>query len=267
MSKVLVLCGKKQSGKSSTAKFLYGREMVRLGLIETFNFNENGDLLIPTEKTETGWGIFNIYDKSYDFVQSARHHIWPHIKVYSFADKLKLACHHIFGLPIDLMYGSDEDKATKTNIRNLEETELIADMSNFDRVTSPSEDMKFVPNPNAYYAVRKILQDFGTKVREIDPDAWVDRVYEQILEEQSFLSVIDDCRYPNELAKVDKLDAITIKFTRQLDTSIIDTHSSETSFDDLPDDSFDFVVDNVDMTLNEKHEAIEDILLDIGFLQ
>lgn len=252
MSKTLVLCGKKQSGKSSTAKFLYGREMVRLGLIKTFNFNEDADLLIPTEKTENGWGIFNIYDKSYDFVQSAQHHIWPTIKVYSFADKLKLACHNVFGLPIDLMYGSDDDKATFTNIVKSQHPLSI---------DSPDQDVPI------YYTVREILQDFGTKVREIDPDAWVDRVCEQILAEQSELSVVDDCRYPNELAKVEGLNAVTIKFTRQLDTSIVDTHSSETAFDEMSDDSFDFVIDNVDMTLTEKHQAIEDILLDIKFLE
>lgn len=243
MSNVLVLCGKKQSGKSTTAKFLYGREMVRLGLIETFNFNSDGDLLIPTTKTENGWGIFNIYDKSYEFVQSADHHIWPHIKVYSFADKLKLACHNIFGLPIDLMYGTDEDKAQLTNI------------------------IKSIDGDSfTYYTIREILQEFGTKVRELDPDTWVNRVCEQILDEQSNLSVIDDCRYPNELANVSGLDAVTIKFTKQLDTSIIDTHSSETAFDNMSDDKFDFVIDNANMTLTEKHFAIEQILLDIQVL-
>lgn len=246
MSKVLVLCGKKQSGKSSTAKFLYGREMVRLGLIKTFNFNEDGDLLIPAE-TDTGWGIFDIYNKSYEFAQSARQNIWPHIKVYSFADKLKMACHHIFGLPIELMYGSDEDKATRTNIIK-------------SSIRDPISGGYF----NTYYTIREILQDFGTKVREMDADAWVDRVREQILEEQSALSVVDDCRYPNELAKVAGLDAVTIKFTRQLDNE--DGHSSETAFDDTKDDEFDFVIDNSNMTLAEKHTAIEDILLDIGFL-
>ncbi len=250
MSKVLVLCGKKQSGKSSTAKFLYGREMVRLGLIDTFNFNEDADLLIPA-KTKTGFGIFNIYNKSFEFVQSARQNIWPHVKVYSFAEKLKLACHNVFGLPIDLMYGSDEDKTTPTNI--------VKNTLKFDNFKNEEFDVE------EYYTVREILQDFGTKVREIDPDAWVDRVCEQIIEEQSDLSIIDDCRYPNELAKVDQLNAVTIKFTRQLDD--VDSHSSETAFDDISDDSFDFVVDNVNMTLDEKHFAIEEILLDIGFLE
>ena len=244
MSKVLVLCGKKQSGKSSTAKFLYGREMVRLGLIKTFNFNEDGDLLIPTDKTENGWGIFNIYDKSYNFVQSAQQNIWPHIKVYSFADKLKMACHQIFGIPLEPMYGSDEDKATLTHIRNPE---------------------PYGADPQQFLTIRQALQDFGTKVRELDPDAWVDRVCEQILAEQSGLSVVDDCRYPSELPKVEGLNAVTMKFTKQLDG--VDSHNSETAFDDMPDDSFDFIIDNVNMTLAEKHQAIEDILLDIKFLE
>lgn len=252
MSKVLVLCGKKQSGKSSTAKFLYGREMVRLGKIDTFNFNSDGDLLIPA-KTDTGFGIFNIYDKSYDFVQSANQNIWPHVKVYSFADKLKLACHNIFGIPLEPMYGSDEDKAKFTNI--------VKDVWHKGGALPKQVDTVVEV---VYYTIREVLQDFGTKVREINPDAWVDRVCEQILAEQSELSVIDDCRYPNELAKVAGLDAVTIKFTRQLDT--VDSHSSETAFDDITDDEFDFVIDNAGMTLDEKHFAIEQILTDIDFL-
>ncbi len=243
MSKLLVLCGKKQSGKSSTAKFLYGREMVRLGLIETFNFNEDAELLIPSDKTESGWGIFDIYNKDYEFVQYANQNVWPHVKVFSFADKLKLACNQLFGIPLDLMYGSDEDKATPTNIH---------------RGWAGDTDEQL------FYTVRQLLQDFGTKCREIDPDCFASRVCDKVVEEQRALSVVDDCRYPNELTRVDELNAVTIKFTRQLEG--VDLHSSETALDDLPDDAFDFVVDNKNMTLTEKNEAVEDVLLEVGIL-
>jgi hypothetical protein len=234
--------------------------MMRLGIIKTFNFNEDGDLLVPTED---GWGIFDIYNKDYDFVKYAETNIWPQVKVFSFADQLKLACHHIFGVPVELLYGNDEAKATRTTIRNLNQPETIEHCQYTE--DDGSFECEEVANPDTYFTVRQLLQDFGTKCREINPDCWAERVLEKVPMYNSELSIIDDCRYPNEIDLTSGKDGvITIKFGKQIDS---DGHSSETALDDLSDDKFDFIIDNEGMTLEEKNETIRDILLDIGWLQ
>ena len=42
--------------------------------------------------------------------------MWPHVKLYSFADGLKQLCMEFFGLSHNQVYGTDTDKNTKTNI-------------------------------------------------------------------------------------------------------------------------------------------------------
>jgi len=75
--KILVIAGKKQSGKSSSAKFIYGYEMLRTGVIDKFNLNEEGELFVPTEyinkegKLEKQYGILDIDRRDYDFTRYA----------------------------------------------------------------------------------------------------------------------------------------------------------------------------------------------------
>lgn len=45
---------------------------------------------------------------------------------------------------------------------------------------------------------RKLLQDIGAKMREIDAAVWINCVFRRIAAEQPGRVVISDCRYPNE---------------------------------------------------------------------
>lgn len=71
--------------------------------------------------------------------------------------------------------------------------------------------------------VRKFLQNLGEGVRQIDPDFWVNAID---LPDTGFV-VIDDVRYPNEVAVCDKVFRVT--GPRGEDG---DPHVSETGLDD-----------------------------------
>ena len=55
---------------------------------------------------------------------------------------------------------------------------------------------------------RAILQDFAQKIKEIDPDVWVNYLIRQITTDNI---VVDDLRFPNEYDALKKLGFIFIK--------------------------------------------------------
>jgi len=114
---------------------------------------------------------------------------------------------------------------------------------------------------------RKLLQDFGSVVREIDENAWVNSLHERTKGMEKV--VIDDLRLPNEYIYVKKQGYITIRlevskktqekrikrlyknYTKHLER--ID-HYTETALDDY---EFDYIIDANDETkINEQIDSI-----------
>ena len=110
MTKIIGIAGKKQSGKNTVANILHGLVLKEHGMIMDFNISANGQLLVQTTNAndEEGWGEFDITRKDADFVEYAEHNMWPHIKMYSFADTLKWICKEFFNIPHAQLFGTNE---------------------------------------------------------------------------------------------------------------------------------------------------------------
>lgn len=261
--KLLVLAGKKQSGKSSTAKFLYGYEMLRNGVIDRFNIADSGDLLVPTTVVndsgtqENVLGLFDIYRKDYEFVRYCSEMIWPHVKVFPFSENLKQAVIHIFGVKPELVYGSNEDKQTPTHIK----WSNLATFMTKREVSVLKEDGKF----DDYLTIRDLLKEFGTRVcRTLDDSCWIDRTFDAIEAYESNISIVDDCRFINEVNYCKSKGGVIVKLNKSIDA---DTHSSESELDNLPDSEYDLVIDNDKMTLQEKNSAVLDFIVSLGWVE
>ena len=116
---------------------------------------------------------------------------------------------------------------------------------------------------------RKLLQDIGTKFREIDDMVWVN----YIINKHTNDVIIDDARYKNELEALKQNEYILIKLniSKELQLKRLKdlykdnfelhyknlNHISELFIDVVPDDIFDFIV-NVDT--EEAFDKIKDIL-------
>ena len=118
------------------------------------------------------------------------------------------------------------------------------------------------------FAGRKFLQEFGSVVRNYDPDTWVNIVLNGIKKDLPDRIVITDCRYANEyvlmseFARSNGYVFIPIKIFRpgvQID-GILSKHESEREFEQFPG----IAVKN-DGTLEELHEKI-DFLISEGVL-
>lgn len=254
MSKVLVIAGYKEGGKSSAAKFLTGYFMQQAGRLKLFDVNDKGELITNTRFTnaqgveEEGQGILDIYRRDYEFIRYAISNIWPHVKVYSFADRLKQTLEIVFGVPHELLTGTNEQK--NTILPHI----LWENMPGYKgKETGPM-------------TARQLAQYFGSEVcRAIYDDCWIEACATDIMNDDPPIAIIDDARFPNEVRYMQKSGAKAIKLCRKPHSG--DSHQSETALDKMDEGEFDAVIHNENMTMQEKNEAVLAEVLRFGFVE
>ena len=253
---ILGLSGRKQSGKDTASNFLHGIELLSIGLISDFKFNEAGKLIVPTTVVDgqgnekLDYGIFDLERGKTDsgFFEYMANNVWPFIKAYSFADMLKMnVCVDVLGLTYEQCYGADDQKNTSTHIKK--------------------EDFPGIDGTGAMTA-REVMQYVGTDFfRNIYPDVWADSTIRRIKSEGTAFAVITDCRFPNEVDAIKKEGGKVIRLTRNGKAD--DDHSSEASLDKENYDwsNFDFILDKDNMNVAESNEAIYSKLTKWGWCQ
>lgn len=235
MVKIIGISGRKQSGKNTIANYLTGYILKNKNMISDFDISSDGLLEIETQDSlkRVGWGIFDITRKDSEFINYADKELWPYTKVYHFADCLKKLSIDLFDLDPKQVYGTDEDKNTKTPYsQNGQEHKMTS---------------------------REFLQYFGTDVmRKIKDTIWVDYTLKQILSEQSEVAIVPDVRFPNEVEAIKKANGIVIRLTRNVYDS---DHPCETALDSEKFDwnNFDFIIDNKDATLSKLIKDVEEL--------
>ena len=110
--KILGIAGRKQSGKNTTANILHGIVLKERELVKDWSIGPEGQLMILTDNSqgEEGWGEFDVTRKDQAFTQYAEHSMWPHVKLYSFADSLKWICSELFDIPEECVWGNEQQK-------------------------------------------------------------------------------------------------------------------------------------------------------------
>ena len=237
--KIISFSGVKQSGKTTSVNFLHGYQLVRHEVIEDFGISPEGNLFIEsTENEQRASGIVDMFRTDEEFVNYANANIWPFIKCYNFADPLKFLCVNLFGLDWEQCFGTDKQKNTTTKIK-------------WEDMPDHLENCE-----TGFMTARHFLQCFGTDIcRKIKPDIWTEACIKRIREEQSEMSVIGDCRFPNEVKTIQESGGKVIRLTRQI---FDDKHPSETSLDKENFDwkNFDLIIDNQDMTIEEQNQCL-----------
>lgn len=167
-------------------------------------------------------------------------------KLYSFADPLKQdVCMNLLGLTYKQCYGSDQDKNTFTNIK-------WNSIPGYD-----SDD---------FMTAREVMETVGTKIfRKIKNNIWVGATINKIKKEQYDLAILLDNRFPNEVNAVLDNNGIVIRLTRNPFNS---DSEPETSLD--PDkydwSKFSLIIDNENLSIQDKNEQIYNFLQNKGIL-
>lgn len=85
--------------------------------------------------------------------------------------------------------------------------------------------------------VRRLLQNYGVAIREIEPDFWVRATLDRALRHANSTGpvVVTDCRFPNEAQEIRDAGGVVVRIVRPGQRSD-DTHASEVALDDyVPD--------------------------------
>jgi hypothetical protein len=161
------------------------------------------------------------------------------IKIYNFADPLKQdICMNILGLSYEQCYGSDEDKNQTT-------------------------DLEW---GGKKLTCREVMQLVGTDLfRKIKNNVWTEATINKIKKENPKLAIIADCRFPNEVERIQKEGGLVIKLTRNPFDS---NHESECALDNKNYDhkNFDLVIFNNHLSIQQKNYAILSFLRKKGIL-
>tara|TARA_B100000676_G_scaffold141614_1_gene140304 strand:- start:72427 stop:73314 length:888 start_codon:yes stop_codon:yes gene_type:complete len=249
--RILAFSGTKQSGKTTCSNFLHGYQMACHGIVEDFQIAD-GDLVVTTNiideqgREEKGNAVLDVSRTDLQFSEWAIYSMWPYVKKYSFAAPLKEIATGLFGLSHEQCYGTDSQKNTLTNIKW---GDLPLKINNKKK-------------RNKKMTAREFLQYFGTDVcRKIYDNIWVDRCIADIKFENPLLSIVDDCRFPNEADAIQRAGGKVIRLTRSPHQ---DSHASESALSEW--DNFDAVIDNEGMTIHESCKELIRVLGDWGWL-
>lgn len=254
MKSLIVLFGAKQSGKTTSATAIYGMHLVNQGILPNANFDTNGKMTVVYDK-ETNNGVEFDIDSSEDhMVGFMKKNVWAHIKHASFADALKTSCAQLFGIDEKLMWGTNEDKESKTHIQWESLHKLL-----------PQYASKTGP-----MSVRELLEVFGTDIcREFDLNCHIKSAKNKLDITNPTIGIIPDGRFYNEFEFFENLkkntaqQVLLIKHKRKPHKS---SAKSENGLDGIDDSRFDLVLDNKNLSVNEKNGLLIDFLVEQGVL-
>lgn len=247
MTKIVALCGKKQSGKTTLSNYLHGHEMKRHDIIEKFFISPEGQLVVNcTFHDENGrefeeMGVLDLQQKTNEFYEYASRRIWPLIRSYNFADSLKEICVTLFNIPPECVYGTDDQK---NEIQEHLRWENIPGIKMSGAMTA-----------------REFMQYFGTDImRKIYEPIWLENCFKRIEEDSPEIAVIGDCRFVNEIKAVQERGGKVIRLTRSLYES---KHQSEIDADQYQE--FDATIDNQQLTIQDSCNEFLSIMINLGF--
>ena len=272
-NKVIAFTGKKGSGKNTLANFLVGYQLRANEVIKDFSLDDNGKLHAVYEigDGKTAEGLLDLDRDDYDFSLHASQSIWPFAKTYAFATPLKEMCVGLFGIPRELVYGTDEQKNTLVEHLRWENMPGVITVESaweiFNTFNSWNYHKLIVHHPGPMTA-REFMQFLGTEVmRKMYGPIWVNFLTKQVQEENSTLSIITDLRFPNEddgLRSLDssKYDVKIVGLTRCIDSE--DKHTSESLFDEVKKDA---VLDNANSDLLTTCQQLTECMNDWGWFE
>ncbi|MFA5760032.1 MAG: hypothetical protein WC942_11870 [Clostridia bacterium] len=260
--RIIVFSGKKQSGKSTGAKYLF---------VQIFNEIMRGRQLdnhVRAEFVKSGTRhIVSIidgntpthYDFDYQNDEILKLYDTCGIRVWSFADLLKSFCISCFGIDEMQCYGTDQDKNESIHIN-------WQDIANVLDLETLSIDFN---SYNKKLTARQFLVLFGTHIcRAIDPNCWARGLYNTIQASKYKYNLITDARFPNEVTLGTEIGAKCIRLLRDPYNGT-GKDEAEVALDHFPLGEYSFVVNNKMLSIEDKNRELDTIfyqLVNNGYL-
>lgn len=258
MQIIIALSGRKQAGKNTIAEFIADYYADRL-----------------LKKSSLALG-------------ASKNPFRNQVMVCSFADTLKDFCVDVLGIAREACYGSDEEKNKPTQYLWENASPFLAWKFGNRNISTNGVPKNFLHENNTeklreeFYNVglinclnwttkieatgsktgpmtaRDVMQIIGTDLmRETFGNIWANATILKIKNSKVSLAVISDNRFPSEIQSItNEPQGYVIRLTRS-PFGTNDVHPSESALDNYNwDKEKHFVLDNINMTMQEQNEAI-----------
>jgi hypothetical protein len=277
MTTIIALSGRKQSGKTTLSNFIHGHEMKRHDIIDRFEISPTGDLIVNcTVSDDNGdvveqMGVLDLNQNNDNFYDFASRRIWPLIKGYSFADSLKELCVSLFNIPLECVYGTDEQKnQIQEHLLWENMPGVITDAEFYNAVMKNhyGSNVRDVISKMTFHdpgpmTAREFMQFFGTNImRKIYGPIWINNCLNRINSDGSAIAVISDCRFENEVKAIQAAGGKVVRLTRSVKE---DSHISEVELDGY--EGFDFILDNQNISIEESCSEFLKLMIKLGVTQ
>lgn len=175
------------------------------------------------------------------------------VREFGLAEPLKDLVIAGFDIPRECCYGSEEDKNKPLFTWSMIASKLRK---------------KYGKTESDFLTGRELLQLIGTDLfrENFSNDIWVQLCISRITQSNTDVAIISDVRFPNELEAVNRLGGKSIRIYRNTDIGNSITHASEIALDHTPDDDFNYIINNIDISLAELKNEVRIILEKEGVL-
>jgi hypothetical protein len=264
MVKILAFAGAKQSGKNTCSNFLHGFQLKSYNVIDNFYILNDGQLITENkiDGNTSQKGLLDVNRKDDEFSEWASEDMWPLIKNYSFADALKSLCIHLFNIPYNCVYGTDEEKNTIIPWLLWENMPGILACENHNLTDEQLALSGLQYHKSGPMTAREFMQFFGTDImRKMYENIWCDKLIKDIKSEDPGIAVISDCRFRNECEYIKSHGGKIIHLTRR---PFQDGHKSENDL--VGYNGFDGVIDNENMNIGDSCDELLKIIQSWGWM-
>lgn len=258
MGNIVGIAGFARGGKTTSINYIFGCELLSKGIIKRFDIGDDGELLVnalfynddgnPYEEMAK----LDIDNRSQEFVDFMDAHVYQFIKNYNFADILKGIAIELYGIRHEQVYGSTDDKNSDTQYTWADFLEII-----------PKRYRPKTCIPENKVKARQFLQYLGDALRHINDSCFTDPTIRKILYEQPSLSIIGDVRQEMEVDKIHEAGGKVIFLTRKTQE---DTHRTEKELELIDRIKFDAVIDNQNMTIEQRNKEIYQVMSGWGLI-
>ena len=258
MKKLIVLCGTKQSGKTSSAAVFMGYYLTQIGVIPNFNISPNNEIYITHEDKKFDFDIESQDPAMKNWLNDV---VYPHVKNVGFADTLKEVVSKQFGISEHLMWGTNEEKNSPTHI----------ELDNIRPLLSEKRREEFSEVENRPVTIRELLEIFGTDIcRRIDPECHIRSAFNNLERSGTEIGIITDCRFANEFnycknfkRKNKGVKCKLIKLDRRPFSS---NAESEQGLPEINDKQYDHVFYNKEISFTDKSQEVINYFIETNFL-